>query len=166
MEKISIKNGAVNIFKTISHTNQQNSKHSNPFGISFKGNVLQADVFSSSKPKVQNNETLLGKITDKTKAVKSTIVGGINNFNTELNTRFNNGINKVISFGKKIGHNTKELWKKANETNIVWDFSGLTESIKNFGTTNDVKTYKVKNLIKQPVGDLEAMFKEELALIG
>ena len=93
MEKISIRSGAVNIFKTAGHTTkQQETKHSNPFGLSFKGNDLQADVFSSSKPKVQNNEGFIGKIAEKTRAVKSTIVGGINNFNTKLSTRFNNGI--------------------------------------------------------------------------
>ena len=168
MEKISIRSGAVNIFRTANHTTkEQNTKHSNPFGLSFKGNVLQADVFSSSKPKVQNNESFIGKITEKTKAVKSTIVGGINNFNTELNTRFNNGINKIVSFGKKIGHNTKELWRKANETNIVWDLSGLSDSFKNFGKIGEkTESYKVKDLVKRPIGDLENMFKEELAALG
>ena len=50
MEKISIKTGRVNIFKPVQHNNNE-QKHSNPFGLSFKGNVLQADVFSSSKTK-------------------------------------------------------------------------------------------------------------------
>lgn len=166
MEKISIKSGTVNIFKTVSHTKHQETKHSNPFGLSFKGNVLQADVFSSSKPKVHNDETFIGKIADKTRAVKSTIVGGINSFNTKLNTRFNNGINKIVAFGKKIGQSTKEFWDKANETELVWDLSGLSETFKNLGKHNDGEHYKVKDLVKKPVGDLENMFKEELALIG
>ena len=42
MEKISIKTGRVNIFKPVQQNNEQ--KHTNPFGLSFKGNVLQADV--------------------------------------------------------------------------------------------------------------------------
>ena len=165
MEKISIKNSAVNIFRTAgTTTKQQETKHSNPFGLSFKGNVLQADVFSSSKPKTENKESFFGKVADKTRAFKSAVVGGINNFNTELNTRFNNGINKIVSFGKKIGHNTKEIWRKANETNIVWDFSGLSESFKNFGKTKEVDKYSVTELVKRPVGELESMLKEELKI--
>lgn len=166
MEKISIKSSAVNIFKTVSKINQKEIKHSNPFGLSFKGNVLEADVFSSSKPKVQNNESLIGKAVEKSKAFKSAVVGGINNFNTQLSTRFNNGINKIVSFGKKIGHNTREFWKKANETNIVWDFSGITKGLKNFGKTETGESYKVGDLVKKPVCELETMFKEELATIG
>ena len=169
MEKISIKNTAVNIFKPATKT--QESKHTNPFGLSFKGNVLSADVFSSSKVKTENHENtgIFGKIAEKGRAVKSAIVGGINNFNTELGTRFNNGINRIVSFGKKIGENTKALWKKANETNIVWDFSGLSESFKGFANMDvaDIighrkDSYRVKDLVKRPVGELETMLRGEL----
>ena len=86
MEKISIKTtNRVNIFKPVQHENDQ--KHSNPFGLSFKGNVLQADVFSSSK-KTNEGTSITSQIAEKGRAVKSAIVGGINNFNTELKTRF------------------------------------------------------------------------------
>ena len=165
MEKISIKSSAVNIFRTANRINHQETKHSNPFGISFKGNVLQADVFSSSKPKTEKSEGIIEKAANKTRAFKSAVVGGINNFNTELNTRFNNGINKIVSFGKKIAHNTKEFWNKANETNIVWDFSGLTEGLKGFGKSKETDSYKVCNLVKRPVCELETMFKQELATL-
>lgn len=170
MEKISIRTGSVNIFRNVHGTKNQSkeTKHTNPFGISFKGNVLQADVFTSSKSKDENSVGVLGKIAEKGKSVKSAIVGGINNFNTKLNTRFNNGINKIVSFGKRVGENTKAFWKKANETNIVWDFSGLSESIKNIANM-DIKdigknrnSYRVSDLIKHPVSDIEAMLKCEL----
>ena len=166
MEKISIKSSAVNIFRTTSRITNQETKHSNPFGLSFKGNVLQADVFSSSKPKIKKNENVIEKITNKTIAFKSAVVGSINNFNTELNTRFNNGINRIVSFGKKIGHTTKALWDKANETNIVWDLSGLTEGLKGFKKSKEADIYKVSELTKRPVCELEEMFKTELATIG
>ena len=168
MEKISIKSSAVNIFRTAGRINQKETKHTNPFGLSFKGNVLEADVFSSSKPKVQNNETFMGKVVERTKAFKSAVVGGINNFNTELSTRFNNGINKIVSFGKKIGHNTKELWRKANETNIVLDLSGTTKGIsfERIEKAEKGESYNVMDLVKRPVSELETMFAEELATIG
>ena len=166
MEKISIKSTAVNIFKTAPKTKE--TKLTNPFGISFKGNVLQADVFSSSKAKTTEKGGVLNSISEKGRAFKSTIVGGINNFNTELKTRFNNGINRIVSFGRKIGENTKAIWKKANETNLVFDVTGIGENIKNIATM-DVKdifaagsTYSVKSLTKRPVGELESMLKCEL----
>ena len=84
MEKISIKTGSVNIFKPVQHNNEQ--KHSNPFGLSFKGNVLQADVFSSAK--TGEDGRITSTIVEKGRAVKSAIVGGINNFNSELKNRF------------------------------------------------------------------------------
>lgn len=175
MEKISIKPGAVNIFRTAqtNHSGQTTeTKHSNPFGISFKGNVLQADVFSSSKAKTKEHTGVMDRITEKGRAVKSAIVGGINNFNTELNSRFNNGVNRIISFGKKIGENTKAFWKRANETSYVLDFSVFGENFNQlankditeiFGRRNE---YSVKELSKHNVGDLETMFKSELGIEG
>lgn len=167
MEKISIKTSAVNIFKTANHTTKE-AKHSNPFGLSFKGNVLQADVFSSSKVRTHEETGVMGKIAERSRAVKSAIVGGINNFNTELSTRFNNGINRIVSFGRKIGENTRAMWQKANETNIVLDFNGLGESIKHIANM-DIKDiimrkdeYSVKELSKHPVSELETMFRAEL----
>ena len=142
MEKISIKNTAVNIFKPATRT--QETKHSNPFGLSFKGNVLQADVFSSAKTKSSEPTGVFGRIAEKGRAVKSAIVGGINNFNTAI-------------------------WKKANETNIVWDFNGLSESFRGFASMDvaDIighrkDSYQVKDLVKHPVSELETMFRTEL----
>ena len=172
MEKISIKTGTVNIFKTTGTKHSGETKHSNPFGLSFKGNVLQADVFSSSKAKTKDSAGVIEKIAERGRAVKSAFVGGINNFNTELSTRFNNGINRVISFGKKIGENTKALWKKANETNIVFDFSGLGEGLKEFANRDIVdvlglkNSYSIRELSKHPVCELETMFKSELGIVG
>ncbi len=169
MEKISIKTGAVNIFRTAtaSHQNTE-TKHSNPFGLSFKGNVLQADVFSSSKTKNQEKTGFVHTITEKGRAVKSAIVGGINNFNTELNTRFNNGINRIVSFGRRIGEGAKSLWQKANETHFVWDFNGLSNGIKDLAN-KDIKeivnpTRGKQDLSHHTVGELETMLKEELEI--
>lgn len=167
MEKISIKTGAVNIFKPI-HQNKE-SKHTNPFGISFKGNVLQADVFSSSKPQVKEEKTgITQRIADRGRAVKSAIVGGINNFNNELSSRFNNGINKIVSFGKKISENTKSFWKKANETFYILDFENLSNGFRKFSNigTSPKESYTVKDLVQRPVSELETMFRSELGIEG
>ena len=168
MEKISIKTGSLNIFKPVQHNNEQ--KHSNPFGLSFKGNVLQADVFSSTKTKTGEEGGITSTIVEKGRAVKSAIVGGINNFNTELKNRFNNGINSIVSFGRKLGSNAKAAWRKAAETNIVFDFNGFSESFKGWANMDIVdfikgynaNSYKVKELTKRPVGELRTMLQDEL----
>ena len=158
MEKISIKTSTVNIFKPVSHKHE--TKHTNPFGISFKGNVIQADVFDSSKVKTEEKKGIIKGISDKTRAVKSAFVGGINNFNTELSTRFNNGINKIVSFGRKIGETTKDFIKKANETYIVFDVNKLSTKIGHLHSTKNA--YEVKNLLKRPVSELETMLNKEI----
>jgi len=158
MEKISIKTSAVNIFKPAGHKHE--TKHTNPFGISFKGNVIQADVFDSSKTRTTKKESIINKISHKTRAVKSAFVGGINNFNTELNTRFNNGINKIVSFGRKISETTKNFIKKANETYIVFDMNNFSTKI---GKLHSKKhDFEVKNLLKRPVSELETMLNKEI----
>lgn len=171
MEKISIKTNRVNIFKPVQKNEEQ--KHTNPFGISFKGNVLQADVFSSSKAKTTETQGLGAKIAQKSLAVKSAIVGGINNFNTELKTRFNNGINRIISFGRKLGDNTKAAWRKATETSYTFDFSGFSESFNGWANMDIVdfikgkgQTYSVKELTKRPVSELRTMLHDELEIKG
>ena len=171
MEKISIKTGAVNIFKPTQQNNEQ--KHSNPFGLSFKGNVLQADVFSSSKAKATEGTGIGEKIAQKGRAVKSAIVGGINNFNAELKTRFNNGINRIVSFGRKLGDNTKKAWRKATETSYTIDFSGFSESFNGWANMDIVDfikgkghEYSVKTLVKRPVSELRTMLQNELEVKG
>ena len=171
MEKISIKTGRVNIFKPVHSDNEQ--KHTNPFGLSFKGNVLQADVFSSSKVKSAEGTGITAKIAEKGRAVKSAIIGGINNFNTELKTRFNNGINRIVSFGRRLGDNTKAAWRKAKETNYVIDFSGFSESFNGWANMDIVdfirgrgQSYRVGDLKKRPVGELKTMLQEELGVKG
>lgn len=171
MEKISIKTGRVNIFKPVQKDNEQ--KHTNPFGLSFKGNVLQADVFSTSKTKTNEGTGLTSQIAQKGRAVKSAVIGGINNFNTELKTRFNNGINRIVSFGKKIGEGTKAAWQKAKETSFMIDFSGISESFNNWANADVVdmikggkESYRVKDLVKLPVSDLRTMLHNELEIKG
>ena len=171
MEKISIKTGRVNIFKPVQQNNEQ--KHTNPFGLSFKGNVLQADVFSSSKTKTTEGTGIGAQIVQKGRAVKSAIVGGINNFNTELKTRFNNGINRIVSFGRKLGDSTKNAWRKAKETNYTIDFSGFSESFNGWANMDIVdfikgkgREYSVNNLVKRPVSELRTLLHNELEIKG
>lgn len=154
MDKISIAKVTPNIFKTQSSETKQ-SNHSNPFGINFKGNVLAADVFESSKAKEKEpaNNPFAGT-TEKSKLFASAIVGSINSFNNSFKSR----MNAILSFGRQMKENIANSWEKAKNTEISFDFNALTESI----ATKFNNPYSVGNLTKRPTTDLEAMLKQEI----
>ena len=123
---------------------------SNPFGVSFKGNVIQADVFEKAAPKLTN------KLTEKGKLFASAIVGNVNNFNNSLKSR----MNAIVSFGQKIKTNVVEAFDKAANTEISLDFEAFANTIKNRFFPDS--QYKVKNLVKMPVSDLKNLWKAEM----
>lgn len=155
MDKMKISQTKFGIFKPMSKTERQEA-HSNPFGINFKGNVLAADVFESSKAKEinANGTNPFEKISSKSKMVASAVVGSMNSFNEAFRSR----INSVISFGKQIKENLANSWEYAKNTEIKLDFKGLAESVSSMFNNQ----YSVNNLLKQPVDDIGALFASEL----
>lgn len=131
-------------------TEPKNNLISNPFGVSFKGNVIQADVFETSKPE------LMDKVSAKSKLFASAIVGGINNFNNAFKAR----MNSVVSFGQKIKNNVFETFDKITNTEISLDFNAFSTTLKDKLFPNS--KYKVKNLVKLPVSDLQSMLLQEI----
>ncbi len=123
---------------------------SNPFGVSFKGNVFQADVFEKATPKITN------KIAEKGKLFASAIVGNVNNFNSSLKSR----MNAIVSFGQKIKTNVIEVFDKAANTEISLDFEAFSNTIKNKFFPDS--QYKVKNLLKLQVDDLKDMLQAQI----
>lgn len=154
MDKMKITQTNFGMFKPMSKTERQET-HSNPFGINFKGNVLAADVFESSKTKETNTTSSnpFAQMSDKSKMVASAVVGSMNSFNEAFRSR----INSIISFGRKIRDNISSSWEYAKNTEIKLDLKGLTDSI----TSRFNNQYSVNNLVKQPVDDLGAMFAAE-----
>ena len=72
-----------------------------------------------------------------------------------------------------MGDNTKKAWRKATETNYTIDFSGFSESFNGWANMDIVDfirgnghKYSVKNLVKQPVGELRTMLQNELEVKG
>ncbi|MDD3238031.1 MAG: hypothetical protein PHV37_08055 [Candidatus Gastranaerophilales bacterium] len=123
----------------------------NPFGVSFKGNVIQADVFEGATPNIAK------KISNKGKLFASAIVGGINNFNNAFQSR----MNAIVSFGKKIKTNVFSTFDKIVNTEISVDFNAFKTTLKNRIFPDS--QFKVKNLVKRPVEELGTMLKAELA---
>lgn len=155
MDKMKITNTKFELFRPLSKQERQ-EVHSNPFGINFKGNVLAADVFESSKAKETNvtKTNPFEKITNKSKMVASAVVGSMNSFNEAFHSR----INSIISFGRQIRDNISNSWEYAKNTEIKIDFKGMKDSI----ASRFNNQYSINNLVKMPVEDLGTMLATEL----
>ncbi len=122
-----------------------NNLTTNPFGVSFKGNVIQADVFESAKKSISNTG-----IAQKTKLYASAVVSGINNFNEAFKSR----MNSVVSFGRKITKNVFDSIERIGNTEISFDM----DAIKNTLFPN--RQYSVKQLTNKSVDELKQMWQE------
>ncbi len=123
----------------------ENKFATNPFGVSFKGNVIQADVFESVK-----KISPISKINEKSKLFASAVVSGINNFNEAFKSR----MNSVVSFGKKITTNVFDTLERIGKTEITFDMEGIKNKIF------PDRQYSVKNLSSKTVNELQDMWKK------
>lgn len=142
----------VGINTTSAKVNPENTNNlfSNPFGVSFKGNVLQADVFEKASPKI------VEKISSKGKLFVSAIVGNINNFSDIFKSK----MNSVKTFAKKVQNSIINTVDKLQNTEVTLDFQAFKDTVqKRFFPDS---SYKVKNLVKAPVNDLKSMLQEAL----
>lgn len=108
MNKISFNNKELTVFKrALSENTNKNNTHHNPFGISFKGKVLECDVFESSKA-VKPAFEGFGKV------FASALVGcmhTVKNINREL-------FGPAIEFVRNINQKVSTIWTKLNETDV------------------------------------------------
>jgi hypothetical protein len=144
---MEIKSISGRLFRTNVNKSENRSNQTNPFGVSFKGNIINADVFEEKKSGLTEN-------TNRGKMLVSTLVGSINAINSSISNR----LNSVVNFGRRIGETTANLWNQARGVDMGTFFAGLPEKMSVLGGTNSVS-----NLQKLPVADLEARFKECLA---
>ncbi len=143
MQKISPLRSSIeafNKFKSLRKDKTQKSPSTNPFGIAFKGTVIQMDVFENSNSAVKEN-SVSEKFKNTGKLLASAWVSTLNKFSS-IKTN-------AIAFGNKLKDNSIQLYKKAQE-------------LANTKIEFDVFKYNVSNLQKQPVGVLRSMLCEEL----
>ncbi|MBR2069089.1 MAG: hypothetical protein IJ877_04920 [Candidatus Gastranaerophilales bacterium] len=122
---------------------QETKVQTNPFGITFKGTVIQMDVFDKTE-KAENTEktnSFKEKIQNTGKLLASAWVGTINKFSS-LKTN-------AIAFGNKLKDNTVAYAKKA------YEFASAPIEFNVF-------KYNVSNLQNKPVGELRTMLANEL----
>jgi len=154
MAKITFNTNGVGIFKSARTEAKTNapSHSTNPFGISFKGNVIQADIFQTTANKINAGHMLR----ERGKMFMSAVVGNINSFNEAIKSR----LNSVVSFGRRVKDNVANWWEMAKNTEVTFDMSGLNKFISERFHTNP---YGVNNLLKRPVNELEELLRAELA---
>ena len=129
-------------------TNNETTTQTNPFGITFKGNIIQMDVFEKTNKTEKTGEntanTFKEKMQNTGKLLASAWVGTINKFSS---LKAN-----AIAFGNKIKDSTIAAAKKIQEIgNTKVDFENL----------NPFK-YSVANLQNKPVGELKTLLSNEL----
>ncbi len=152
MAKITLNTTGVGIFKSLNKTEakaQGQSHASNPFGISFKGNVIQADVFQTSAQETSS-------VKERGKMFMSAVVGNISAFNNSIKER----LNSAVSFGRRVRDNVSTWWEQAKNTEISFDLSELSRFVSEKFNNNP---YGVNNLLKRPANELEELFRAELA---
>ncbi len=131
--------------KTIQKNNTEKRLTTNPFGVSFKGNVIQADVFETG-----NKTSITKNISEKSKLFASAVVSGINSFNESFKSR----MNAIVSFGKKVASDTLETLERLGNTEVKINMDGIKDKIF------PDRKYEVKNLSKMPVEELRNMWQD------
>lgn len=135
----------INTNRTAEKKNVENKLSTNPFGVSFKGNVIQADVFETSKKSTEENG-----IAQRGKLFASAVVSGINNFNEAFKSR----INSIVSFGKKVTSDVFTTLERIGNTEVRIDMEGIKNRLF------PDRQYSVKNLSERSVDDLKNMWSE------
>lgn len=126
-------------------TKANEATSTNPFGITFRGTVIQMDVFEKTDKTGANTgnsaTSLKEKLQNTGKLLASAWVGTINKISS-LKTN-------AIAFGNKIKETTVSTVNKIRE-------------IANKEITFDMFKYNVSNLQKQPVSELKSLLSNEL----
>lgn len=157
MEKLSISNISKNIFRTGQNSapSKVEGNHTNPFGVSFKGNVLTADVFATSKN--ENKVSFTGNaLVSKGKVAASAIVGSINKMKSFMN------LNSIMSPIRRAGEKISNTWNKLNNITVG---DALTSAKEALISRIPARVDSVNNIKKQEISAIREMFAEQLALI-
>lgn len=150
MEKISPLRASLKAFEQFRTQRTQKKQDAgstgttNPFGLTFKGTMIQMDVFESRAKKANENES--NKTNDTLQRAGKLVASAW----VSTKSKFNSIKESIISFGNKLKENTVNTWDKLNKTEI--SFTGLFKD-------------SPSNLQKRPVSELEEMLRSELAAV-
>ncbi|MEI8128635.1 MAG: hypothetical protein WCG95_03355 [bacterium] len=147
---MEIKSSSQRIFRTSSPKTEQNSCQTNPFGVNFKGNMITADVFD----KPEKSTISFGQKAQEILTRKMTMSAVLAPMSQSISRR----LNSIMSFGRRLGENTAEAWRRANKIEIP--FHPMANLMQNL---SDRRTYSVSNLKNLDTGELENMLTAAIA---
>ncbi|MDD3014120.1 MAG: hypothetical protein PHC34_10495 [Candidatus Gastranaerophilales bacterium] len=107
MQKISFNPADLKIFKRSDAKNATISNSSNPFGMSFKGRVLNCDVFESSQAKEKLSFT--SSINKRSKLAASAIAGTYNSAKNYISKSFSGVVDSVANISKFVNTISEKL---------------------------------------------------------
>ncbi len=152
MANLSIPAIRERLFNTSKHEVSTQRNSSNPFAASsFKGNVLTADVFESSKKADQPS------FTGKLKA--SALVGSISG----IGEKFHNIIESAIAFGNRMKENVVNGWNKLNEMEI--SFAPAKEkAISIYNSVKDTLGTSITDLVSSGISSKSIAKMEDMSM--
>lgn len=145
---MEIKSISQKIFRTNSTSTENRSNHTNPFGVNFKGNMINADVFDVSFAGAK--ETLAQKAANKISSVRNKMADAMNV--GSINSFVSSKVKSVVDFGKRIGEGASKLWNEAKSYEI-----NLPIYDKVYGKVRDERVYSLGALNAKdslPLGDM------------
>lgn len=124
------------------------SNQTNPFGVNYKGNMINADVFDVSF--TGGKEKLIEKAAKKGKMWASAMVSSINE---GISSR----LDSIARFGSRMKENTINLWNSVHNFDFASRVRDLGNSVKS--TITAINEYSTNNLLKcDPVDFIESRF--------
>lgn len=148
---MEIKSISQKIFKTNSSV-ETKSNHTNPFGVNFKGNMINADVFEPSFEGTK--ETLAQKAANKLSGVRNKLADAMNV--GSINSFVSRNVDAVVDFGRRIKAGASDLWKKAQNLDVEFP---IYENIK------EARTYSRSALDSTESKALGEMWQSLLATV-
>ena len=149
MSSLRINGISKNFFRTEPKKVERNQ--TNPFGVSFKGNNIVADVFVSQKKEAKD-------LSFKGRMKSSALVGSINDFSESMAKR----LDSIMSMGRRIKARSIELWKRAQDI-VIFDESRIQEVLRT-DVTELRRSSTVNRLKQRPVSELRSQLESAIEL--
>lgn len=154
--------------------------HTNPFGINFKGNIINADVFETTD--TTNNISFKGaalaaKVGNRCKMLTSTIVGSIGDMSSAISGRLDTIMESARNVGRNIREGITNVTGKITEhmsgalnylhgTKLAIDF-GAENTLLGVRVRLKENHFNVKDLLRRdPESYIAPLLEKELALLG
>jgi len=157
MNNTGINDKGLGILKRVSLKKTQNNgyNHQNPFGISYKGNILTRDVFERSNQEL-NQQTFKEKLISRGKLYASAMTGHFADINNSVKKMFS----PVIAFTSNIKNKADQFITFAKNTEVQipsLNYDSL------FGIFAKKQTQSNNQLANKPVKELKEMLQSQLA---